>query len=150
MTWTHDDGYTVTDDPARVDLAVVHAYLTRSYWSPGIARDVVERAMRHSMPFALLAPDGAQVGYARVVTDRTSFGYLADVFVLDAHAGRGLGTWLVACIQAHPDLATLRRWMLVTRDAHGLYAKLGFTPLHDPAGVMEWRPAQNQFTVSDA
>ena len=150
MTWTRDDGYTVTDDPARVDLDVVHGYLTHSYWSPGIARVTVARAMAHSLPFSLLAPDGTQVGYARVVTDYTSFGYLADVFVLEAHRGRGLATWLMLRILAHPELSTLRRWMLVTNDAHGLYRKVGFTaPVH-PERIMEWKPPQNQPTGSIA
>ena len=145
MTWTRPDGYTLSDDPADVDLPAVHAFLTASYWSPGIAPENVARAVAGSLPFTLRAPDGQPVGFARVVTDRTSFGYLADVYVLDAHRGRGLGGWLVATVLAHPDLAGLRRWMLATLDAHGLYAKHGFAPLAAPERIMEFRPPQNQY-----
>lgn len=145
MTRTRPDGYTILDDPAAVDLDVVHAFLAASYWSPGIARERVAQAVAGSLPFTLRAPDGAVVGFARVVTDRVSFGYLADVFVLDAHRGRGLGSWLVECVLAHPDLATLRRWMLATLDAHGLYAKHGFGPVAAPERLMELRPPQNQY-----
>ena len=145
MRWTRPDGYTISDDPADVDLAAVHAFLTTSYWSPGIAPEKVARAIDGSLPFTLRAPDGTAVGFARVVTDRASFAYLADVHVLDAHRGRGLGDWLVATVLAHPDLAGLRRWMLATLDAHGLYAKHGFSPLAKPASIMELRPPANQY-----
>jgi GNAT superfamily N-acetyltransferase len=133
---TRPDGAEVSDDPARLDFDVVHGYLTRSYWSPGIARDRVERAARHSLAFGLYDA-GVQIGYARVVTDRTTFAYLADVFVLEAHRGRGLGVFLVESVLGHPEVQGLRRWMLATRDAHGLYARFGFTALADPATMME-------------
>lgn len=135
----HGD-YLLSTDPARLDFAAIHAYLTRSYWSPGISRQLVERAAAHSLCFGLyhLSTDAAeQIGYARVVTDRASFGYLADVFVLEAHRGQGLSKWLMQCITAHPDLQTLRRFLLGTRDAHGLYAQFGFGPLANPARMME-------------
>ncbi len=129
---TTPDGYELDDDPARIQLDVVHAFLTTSYWSPGIARDVVERAARHSLVFGIYAADGAQVGYARVVTDRATFGWLADVFVLPEHRGRGLAKQLVDFVLAHPDLQRLRRFLLGTADAHGLYARFGFEPLEKP------------------
>ena len=127
------DGYLVTTDPARVDLDAVHAELTRSYWSPGIPKAVVAKGIANSLPFSLLAPDGAQAGFARVVTDRATYAYLADVYVAEAHRGRGLGVWLVRCVVEHPDLQGVRRFALATRDAHGLYARFGFTPAADPA-----------------
>jgi GNAT superfamily N-acetyltransferase len=138
MEWTHPGGYVVSDDPARLDVAVVHRYLSEeAYWSPGIARDVVERGIAGSISFGLYAPDGAQAGFARVVTDRATFGFLADVFVLEAHRGRGLGVFLVGSVLEHPDLQGLRRITLATEDAHGLYARFGFTPLPVPERWMQ-------------
>ena len=126
MTWTRPDGFEVSDDRDRLDLDAVHAYLSRSYWSPGVPRDVVERAAAGSLPFGLYDPDGAQVGYARVTSDRATFAYLADVYVLESLQGRGLGRWLMECVLAHPDLQGLRRWLLTTQDAHTFYERLGF------------------------
>ncbi len=131
------DGYVVSSDPARLDLAAVHAYLTRSYWSEGISADVVARAAAGSLCFGLYAPDGAQVGYARFITDRTTYAYLCDVYVLEAHRGRGLARWMIEQALERPDLAGLRRLVLVTRDAHELYRKLGFRALARPEGYME-------------
>lgn len=136
MSAEHPDGYTLSDDPARLDLGAVHAYLARSYWSPGIPRETVERAAAGSLAVGLYAPDGAQVGYARVVTDRATFAYLADVYVLEAHRGRGLGRWMVEQLLAHPDLQGLRRWLLTTQDAHGLYERLGFVRAPFPERFM--------------
>jgi GNAT superfamily N-acetyltransferase len=127
-----DDGYEVSDDPARLDIGTIHGFLRTAYWSPGVARATVERSIAGSLPMGLYAPDGAQAGYARAVTDRATFGYLADVFVLAEHRGRGLSRFLVRALLEHPDLATLRRWMLATADAHSVYEALGFTPLDDP------------------
>lgn len=138
-TWRRG-AHEVSTDPARLDFDVVHGFLATSYWSPGIARETVERAARHSLAFGVYDVAGdrpRQVGYARVITDRTTFAYLADVFVLPAHRGQGLARWLVEVIAAHPELQGLRRWMLVTRDAHALYARVGFTPLTTPDRVME-------------
>ena len=118
-------GYAITDDPQRVDIAAVHACLASSYWAPGIPRATVERAIQHSLCFSLLQGT-QQVGFARVITDRTTFAYLADVYVLEAHRGKGLAKWLVATILQHADLQRLRRFMLATRDAHGLYSQFGF------------------------
>ncbi len=128
--------YLISTDPARLDLDVVHGFLARSYWAEGIPRELVERSIRHSICFGLF--DGPrQIGFARVVTDRATFGYLADVFVLESHRGRGLAQWLMEAVMAHPDLQGLRRWGLVTRDAHALYRKVGFTGLAHPDRFME-------------
>ncbi len=97
---------------------------------------MVERSIRHSLCFGVFDGD-EQIGFARVVSDRATFAYLADVFILESHRGRGLGVWLMECIKAHPDLHGLRRWILGTRDAHGLYRKIGFQPLAEPAIYME-------------
>ena len=109
----------------RIDLAAVHAFLSRSFLAEGIPKDLVARAAANSVCFSLF--DGqSQVGFARVVTDRATFAYLCDVYVLESHRGRGLGKWLIETVMDHPDLQGLRRFLLVTRDAHGLYARHGF------------------------
>lgn len=126
----------LSTDPGRLDFAVVHAYLTRSYWSPGVSRERVERAARNALCYGLYGPDGAQVGYARVITDRATLAYLADVFVLEEVRGKGLGRWMVEIVVNDPDLSDLRRWMLFTRDAHGLYERFGFGPLPAPQTAM--------------
>ena len=130
--------YDISTDPSRLQLDAIHAYLTRSYWSPGVPRDVVARAIANSMCFGIYLGE-AQVGFARVVTDKASFAYLADVYVLEAHRGQGLSKRLVETIQAHPDLQGLRRFLLATMDAHGLYARFGFRPLAAPERMMEMR-----------
>ena len=130
--------YDISTDPSRFQLDAIHAYLTRSYWSPGVPRDVVARAIANSMCFGIYLGE-AQVGFARVVTDKASFAYLADVYVLEAHRGQGLSKRLVETIQAHPDLQGLRRFLLATMDAHGLYARFGFRPLAAPERMMEMR-----------
>jgi GNAT superfamily N-acetyltransferase len=133
--------HAVSDDPARLDLGVVHGFLAAAYWSPGIPEEVVRRSIAGSLCFGLyLGAGGAgerQVGFARAITDRATYAYLADVFVLAAERGRGLGTFLVDAVMAHPDLQGLRRWSLVTRDAHGLYRRHGFVPLAAPERHME-------------
>jgi N-acetylglutamate synthase-like GNAT family acetyltransferase len=128
--------YTISTEPDRLDVAAIHAYLTRSYWSPGIPRAIVERALAHSLSFGIFHGD-AQVGFARVVTDRATFAYLADVYVLEDHRGQGLSKWLLETVLAHPELQGLRRFLLATRDAHGLYARYGFEPLANPTRLME-------------
>ena len=130
--------YDISTDPSRLQLAAIHAYLTRSYWSPGVPEDVVARAIDHSLCFGIYLGD-AQVGFARVVTDKASFAYLADVYVLEEHRRQGLSKRLVETIQAHPDLQGLRRFMLATKDAHGLYAQFGFKPVAAPERLMEIR-----------
>ena len=129
----------VSTDPKRLDLDVIHGFLSQSsYWAEGIPREVVERSIRNSIAFGVYDED-RQVGFARVVTDRATFAYLADVFVVEAYRGQGLCQWLLECVLAHPDLQGLRRWLLVTRDAHGLYARYGFGPPADPGSLMEMR-----------
>jgi GNAT superfamily N-acetyltransferase len=130
------EGFIVSCDPGQIDRASVHAFLSQLYWAQGIPREVVDRSIDGSLCFALLKDD-EQIGFARVVSDRATIAYLGDVHVLPAWQGRGLGRWLMECVMAHPQLAGLRRWILVTRDAHGLYASLGFKPLSNPAGYME-------------
>jgi GNAT superfamily N-acetyltransferase len=130
------DAYLISTDPARLDARAIHAYLEQSYWASGIPLDVVERAIRGSLCIGLY-DDGRQVGFARAVTDRATFAYLADVYVLESHRGRGLAAWMVGTLLAHPDLQGLRRLSLVTKDAHGLYARFGFTPLQSPDMHME-------------
>lgn len=142
--WTRD-GYTLSDDPARVDRRLVHRFLSEeSYWVPGISREAVDRAIDHSLVFGLYRGSaGAQVAFARVITDLERLAYLADVFVLPSERGRGLGTWMVGRILEHPDLRHVRAWMLATNDAHGVYRKLGFeavTP-ERAARLMERRTA---------
>jgi GNAT superfamily N-acetyltransferase len=136
MEWRHD-GYLVSDDRARIDVAAVHAYLSHSYWAAGIPRDVVESSVANSLCLGLYAPGGAQVGFARVITDRATFAYLCDVYVLEEHRGRGLSKFLMRCVNAHSDLQGLRRFMLATADAHRLYAQFGFTPPSRPERLME-------------
>ena len=128
--------YLITTDPGRFDLDVVHGYLTNCYWAEGISHETVQRSIEGSLCFGLFA-GSRQVGFARVITDSATYAYLADVFILEGHHGRGLSKWMMECILAHPRLQGLRRWSLVTRDAHGLYEKFGFTPLHDPQRYME-------------
>lgn len=137
MKWTKGE-FTVSDAVGDVQVARVHAYLTRSYWAEGISRELVARSVENSLCFALLH-GGVQAGFARVVTDRATFGYLADVYVLDEYRGAGLGKWLIGCVMAHPELQGLRRIMLATRDAHGLYARHGFAAPKKPESLMEIR-----------
>lgn len=128
--------YRMSTDRERIDVAATHAFLNRSYWAEGISMELVKRSIENSLCFALFDGD-RQVGFARVVTDRATFAYLCDVYVIEDHRGRGLGKWLLEQVSAHPDLQGLRRFVLVTKDAHPLYARLGFQPLANPAGFME-------------
>ena len=135
--WVRAGGYVISTDRARLDVVLIHGVLAASYWSAGIPIDVVRRAIAGSLAFGVYAAGGGQVGFARIVTDRATFAYLADVFVVEAERGRGLSKWLMSVIVAHPDLQGLRRWLLGTRDAHGLYAQFGFAPLRAPERFME-------------
>lgn len=128
--------YRISSDPRDVDVAAVHAFLRTTYWSAGVPRAVIERAVANSLCFAVLC-DESQVGFARVVTDKATFAYLADVYVLEPHRGKGLSRRLMEAVRAHPDLQGLRRMLLVTRDAHGLYSQFGFKPLSAPQRFME-------------
>ena len=128
--------YTISTDPARLDLAAIHAFVARSYWSPGIPLEALARAVRGSLCFGLYHK-GGQAGFARVITDGATFAYLCDVYVLEEHRGKGLGNWLMEVVVSHPGLQGLRRFVLVTRDAHPLYARFGFRPLAQPERYME-------------
>jgi len=128
--------YEVSTDKRRLDVAAIHEYLAQSYWSPGVPRAVIERALEGSLCFGVFR-QGKQVGFARVVTDSATFAYLSDVFILEPHRRKGLSKLLMEFVFAHPDLQGLRRFMLATRDAHGLYKQFGFTELSDSALFME-------------
>ena len=130
------DLYSISCDRDKLDLGTVHGFLSTSYWSPGLPIDVLRRAIAGSLCFGLYHGN-AQVGFARVVTDKATFAYLCDVFVLEEHRGKKLGRWLMESVASHPDLQGLRRFVLVTRDAHGLYEQFGFRPLSRPEGYME-------------
>lgn len=163
MEWRRGP-YLVSDERERLVLEVIHGYLARSYWAAGIPREVVARSLEHSLCFGLYRVDsdrvdsdsddsdrhvsdkhgqlpdgapGAQLGFARVVTDRATFAYLCDVFVLEEARGLGLGKFLIECVHAHPDLQGLRRWLLVTRDAQRLYEPLGWRITPEPEKHME-------------
>jgi len=136
--------------PGERDLDVVHAALAESYWSPGVSREVVARGCAGSLCAIARDEHGALIGFARVVTDRASFAWLCDVFVLPAHQGQGIARALVRALQARPDLQGLRRWLLATRDAHDLYAPLGFVPLAEPERWMETRLATRRAEVAAA
>lgn len=135
LEW-HRGSYCISTDRARLDVGLIHGFLSREFWdSEGVPRDVVQRAIEHSLCFGVY--DGErQVGFARVVTDRATFAFVSDDFVVQSHRGRGLATWLMQSILAHPDLQRLRRILLVTRDPR-LYLKSGFTPLVAPETYME-------------
>jgi GNAT superfamily N-acetyltransferase len=130
------NGFTLSSDPARLDLDVIHAFLTNSYWAKGISREVVARSIENSLCFGVYEGE-KQVGFARVISDFATFAYIGDVFVLESHRGHGLSQWMMEAIKNHPKLQNLRRWTLLTRDAHGLYAKFGFTPVTKPERYME-------------
>jgi len=129
--------FLVSTDPGRIDLNVVHGFLTNCYWAKGIPRETVARSIEHSLCFGIYDGRGAQVGFARVISDFATVAYLGDVFVLESHRGRGLSKWMMQCIMEHPALQGLRRWILLTRDAHGLYSEFGFTPLKSTDRYME-------------
>jgi GNAT superfamily N-acetyltransferase len=129
--------YRLSFDPSDMRAEAIHAFLTQSYWAENISRAVVERAIAGSLCVGIFAPGGDQVGFARVVTDQATFAYLADVYVLAAHRGHGLAARMVTALHDHPDLQGLRRWMLATSDAHGLYAALGWTPVEDGTPFMQ-------------
>ncbi|UAA38999.1 GNAT family N-acetyltransferase [Paraneptunicella aestuarii] len=134
-------GFKISSNTTDMDLKVIHHFLTNSYWAKGVPFDLVERAIQHSLCFGVFTNNNEQVGFARMITDRTSFAYLADVFIIEDYRGKGLSKWLMQEIMRHPDLQGLRRMVLVTADAHGLYEQVGFKPLAKPEGYMElWRP----------
>lgn len=128
-----EEDYLISTDPDRLDIPLIHQYLAeQSYWAKNIPFDVVKRSLANSFCFGIYHHN-QQVGLARLITDKTTFAYLCDVFILEAHRGKGLSKWLLATIHAHPDMQGLRRWMLGTMDAHGLYAQFGWTALPEEA-----------------
>jgi GNAT superfamily N-acetyltransferase len=135
------DGYLISTDQTLIDLKAVHAYLSRAYWCEGIPFEIVEKSARNSLCFGLyqITDSGSrtQIGFARVISDYASFAYLADVYVLEEHRGQGLSKWLMSCIMRHPDLQGLRRFLLATKGAHGLYARYGFQITETPDYFME-------------
>jgi GNAT superfamily N-acetyltransferase len=133
--------FVISTSRERLNLDVVHGFLTNCYWAKGVPRDVVVRSIEHALCFGIYDGEGAQVGFARVISDFATIAYVGDVFVLETHRGRGLGKWLMQCITGHPALQNLRRWILTTRDAHGLYSQVGFSPVKMPERFMErYRP----------
>ena len=135
-TWQRDE-YTISTDRSRLNLDLIHDYVSNnSYWGKGRLREVVQRSIENSLPFGIYKGN-EQVGFARIVTDYATFAWVADVFVLSEHRGRGLSKWLMEVIIAHPQLQGFRRWVLSTKDAHGLYEPYGFIPLKRPERWME-------------
>jgi N-acetylglutamate synthase-like GNAT family acetyltransferase len=130
MNWQKDE-FTITTDKTKLDIAVIHSFLTRSYWATGISSALVQRSIDGSLCFGVFQGN-AQIGFARVITDFATFGYLADVFILEEYRGKGLSKWLMEVILDHPELQGFRRLLLATRDAHGLYRQYGFTALPHP------------------
>lgn len=137
--WRRDE-FLISTDRRRLNLDVVYEYLSQSYWAAGMPRDTLERAIGNSLTFGIYQ-DEPQIGFARVITDRATYAYLSDVFVLESHRGRGLSKWLMECVLAHPDLQGLRRFALFTRDATGLYERYGFGPPRSASTYLErWTP----------
>lgn len=132
----HQGEFTISTDKHRLDRTVIHTFLQTAYWSKNIPREVVDKAIAHSLCFGVYHAT-AQVGFARLITDYATFAYLADVFILPTYRGRGLGKWLVQCMLAHPDCQGLRRWLLTTWDAHGLYQQHSFQPINHPEWFLE-------------
>ena len=140
-SWERGD-YLISTDRARLDVELIHDFISnQSYWGQGRALEVVERALDNSLNFGIY-DDTQQVGFARVVTDYATFAWVADVFVLPEHRGRGLSKWLMEVMLSHPRLQEFRRWVLATKDAHSLYTRFGFIPLHRPERWLE-RPDPN-------
>jgi N-acetylglutamate synthase-like GNAT family acetyltransferase len=133
---THRDQFTISTDPARIDIDAVCDFLTRAYWANTRPRERTELAIQNSLVFGLY-DDNKQIGLARVVTDYSIFAYLCDVFIHEEYRAHGLGKWLIQTIMEHPDLKDVRRWLLVTSDAHGLYKQYGFTSIEDPERWMQ-------------
>ena len=133
---TYKDNFTISTDPARLDLDTISDFLTRAYWALGRPRERTERALANSLVFGLY--DGnKQIGLARVVSDYAIFAYLCDVFIHEEYRAHGLGKWLIETVMSHPDLQGLRRWTLATRDAHGLYRQFGWNDMQNPEKWME-------------
>jgi GNAT superfamily N-acetyltransferase len=132
---THRDRFTISTDPSRLDVDVITEMLSRAYWAQGRTREMIARYLQHSLAFGLY--DGSrQIGLARVISDYTTFAWLCDVFIHEDYRGHGMGKWLMETVHSHPDLQGLKRWMLATNDAHGLYSQFGWVPLEPPGRWM--------------
>ena|SRR3990167_269908 len=131
------EGYKISASKNEMDIDAIHNFIGRSYWAEGIQKDTLSKAVNNSLCFGVFTTSGEQIGFARMITDSATFAYLADVYILEVHRGKGLSKRLMQEIMAHPDLQGLRRINLATRDAHGLYEKFGFKPLSSPEKVME-------------
>jgi GNAT superfamily N-acetyltransferase len=135
MEWKKEK-YIISDDPARLDLDAICDFLSRAYWADKRPRDVIEKSIQHSLNFGMYDGD-RQIGFTRVISDHAVFAYVCDVFIHEDYRGQALGKWMMETILSHPELQGLRRWCLVTRDAHGLYSQFGFASLYDTTRWME-------------
>ncbi|MDO6680115.1 GNAT family N-acetyltransferase [Shewanella sp. 4_MG-2023] len=143
-------GYVISTDQNKLDISVIHGFISQSYWAKGMPITVLTKAIEHSLCFGVFTDEDQQVGFARLITDRATFAYLADVFITDQHRGIGLSKLLIETVISHPDIQGLRRMMLATRDAHGLYAQYGFLPIDNPEILMQiWRPNIYQQAQND-
>ncbi len=134
-------GFRISTNNDELDLNVIHQFISTSYWAQGIPKSTLEKAVLNSFCFGVFENSGSQIGFARLITDKATFAYLADVFILESYRGIGLSKWLVKTIVEHPDLQGLRRMVLATRDAHGLYSQYGFKPVENPEILMQiWHP----------
>jgi len=133
--------FIITTDKSKIDINYVHNFLSNSYWSPGISIEIVKKAIAGSLSFGVYHKE-QQMGFARMITDKATFAYLADVFIDEKFRGQGLGKWLVEGIMSHPDLQNLRRILLATKDAHKLYEQLGFTSITNPERYMVYNPGK--------
>jgi GNAT superfamily N-acetyltransferase len=133
---TQREHFTISTDPSRLDMDTISGFLARAYWANTRPRERTERAFQNSLVFGLYEAN-RQIGLARVVSDFSVFAYLCDVFIHEDYRAHGLGKWLIQTIMEHPDLRDVRRWVLVTNDAHGLYKQFGFTAIEDPDHWMQ-------------
>ncbi|MFW1262048.1 GNAT family N-acetyltransferase [Vibrio parahaemolyticus] len=134
-------GYTISTNNDDLDIEVIYQFISTSYWAQDIPRSTLAKALSNSFCFGVFDSTGSQVGFARLITDKATFAYLADVFILESHRGQGLSKWLVQTIVEHPELQGLRRMVLATRDAHGLYSQYGFKAIENPEMLMQiWHP----------
>jgi N-acetylglutamate synthase-like GNAT family acetyltransferase len=122
------NGFIISTEKEKLDIDLIHSFLNRTYWAEGISKEIIRRSIEGSLCFGVFEND-KQVGFARMITDKATFAYLADVFIIEEYRGRGLSKWLMEVIMSHPDLQGLRRMILATKDAHGLYKQFGFAPL---------------------
>lgn len=134
-------GFEISTDNSRLNFEVIHDFISQSYWAADIPKATLKKAISNSFCFGVYDENGHQVGFARLITDKATFAYLADVFIVASQRGKGLSKWLVETIVTHPELQGLRRMVLATRDAHGLYAQYGFKPIENPEILMQiWQP----------